>query len=201
MSARDYLRFAFPRRAILIALAGGAGLLAFYLSVLTLVSGWDFTRGQLVADAPFLALIVPLFGAQVGQYARLRSLAHAPGASASATASGGLSGTAMVACCAHFLPTLLPYAGVAAFATVVTAWRAPMLAVAVLSNVAGLAVSTRAMQKALVRHASVRDRDPVCGMEVALASARSERYAGRTYHFCSKACHERFASEPKRYAA
>ena len=200
MSAREYLQFAFPRRAIVIALVAGAALLAFYLTVLTLVSGWDYTRSQIVKDAPFLALIVPLFGAQVGQYARLRGLAHGPTASASTTASGGMSGTAMVACCAHFLPTLLPYTGVAAFATVVTAWRTPMLAIAVLSNAAGLAVSTRVMRKALQHHASMREKDPVCGMEVASASREQESYAGRTYHFCSASCHTKFTTEPQRYA-
>lgn len=200
MSASQYLRFAFPRRSVHIAILAATGLLAFYLSVLTFVSGWDFTRGQIVKDAPFLALIVPLFGAQVGQYARLRSLAHAPASSASTTASGGMSGTAMVACCAHFLPTLLPYTGVAAFATVVTAWRTPMLAIAILSNAAGLAVSTRAMRKALEHHASMREKDPVCGMDVASDAREQEAYAGRTYHFCSASCHTKFTTQPQRYA-
>ena len=157
MSARAYLRFAFTRRSIVIAGIAGLGLVAFYLSVLTLVSGWDYAKSQIVKDAPFLALIVPLFGAQVGQYARLRTLAHARAASASTTASGGMSGTAMVACCAHFLPTLLPYTGVAAFATVVTAWRTPMLAIAVLSNAAGLWVSARAMRKVIEHRASTQE--------------------------------------------
>lgn len=200
MSASQYFRFAFPRRSILIAIVAAAGLLAFYLSVLTLVSGWDYTRSQIVKDAPFLALIVPLFGAQVGQYATLRSLARARAASASTTASGGVSGTAMVACCAHFLPTLLPYTGVAAFATVVTAWRTPMLAIAVLSNSAGLFLSTRAMRKALDHHASTRGKDPVCGMDVASDAREVERFAGRTYHFCSPSCHTKFTTDPQRYA-
>lgn len=200
MSVRDYFRFAFPRRSILIATIAAIGLLAVYLTVLTLVSGWDYTKSQIVKDAPFFLLIVPLFGAQVGQYATLRRLAHAPAAGASATASGGMSGTAMVACCAHFLPTLLPYTGVAAFATVVTAWRTPMLAIAVLSNAAGLFVSTRAMRKAREHHAGMREKDPVCGMDVTPAATEHESYHGHVYHFCSPSCHTKFTTEPQRYA-
>lgn len=200
MSARAYLRFAFPRRAILIALAAGVGLLVFYLTVLTLVSGWDYTRGQIAKDSPFLALIVPLFGAQVGQYARLKGLARGPLAGVGAGASGGMSGTAMVACCAHFLPTLLPYTGIAAFATVVTAWRTPMLVIAIASNAAGFLVSTRALRKAFHHHAGMRERDPVCGMDVASDAREEERYAGHTYHFCSASCHTKFTTDPRRYA-
>jgi YHS domain-containing protein len=43
--------------------------------------------------------------------------------------------------------------------------------------------------------------DPVCRMtfDVAQAVAKVE-YAGKTYHFCSEACHKRFAAEPGKYA-
>jgi YHS domain-containing protein len=37
--------------------------------------------------------------------------------------------------------------------------------------------------------------DPVCGMEIDSAAA-SEEYEGRTYYFCSEACHQRFVAAP-----
>jgi YHS domain-containing protein len=44
-------------------------------------------------------------------------------------------------------------------------------------------------------------KDPVCGMEVDehQAAGKSE-YQGRTYHFCSPACQDRFEEDPPRYA-
>ena len=136
------------RRSVLVGVLAAVALTAFYAGVLTLVSGWDFTRGQAARDWPYLLAIVPLFGAQVGLYHHLRSGARAArAAGAGATASGGVSGTAMVACCAHFLPTLLPYTGIAAFATVVTAWRAPMLLLAIAANAAGILLAVRAIRR------------------------------------------------------
>ena len=43
--------------------------------------------------------------------------------------------------------------------------------------------------------------DPVCGMEIdSAAAAASEEYEGKTYYFCSEACHQRFVAEPEQYA-
>jgi Cu+-exporting ATPase len=45
-------------------------------------------------------------------------------------------------------------------------------------------------------------RDPVCGMDVDPHTARHRaEHAGRTYHFCSARCRERFLAEPERYLA
>lgn len=46
------------------------------------------------------------------------------------------------------------------------------------------------------------ERDPVCGMTVAPASARhTAEHGGRTYYFCGGGCRERFLVEPERYAS
>lgn len=132
-------------RSILVGVLASIGLAALYVTVLTLVSGWDFTRAQAARDWPYLLAILPLFGTQVGLFHHLRAAGRAAkAAGASATASGGMSGTAMVACCAHFLPTLLPYTGIAAFATIVTAWRVPMLLLAIGANLVGIVIALRA---------------------------------------------------------
>jgi P-type Cu+ transporter len=44
-------------------------------------------------------------------------------------------------------------------------------------------------------------QDPVCGMEIDSAeAAASEEYEGKTYYFCSQACHQRFLAAPEQYA-
>ena len=41
--------------------------------------------------------------------------------------------------------------------------------------------------------------DPVCGMKVAIATARNKtEHAGHTYYFCGQRCLGRFTAEPGR---
>jgi xanthine dehydrogenase accessory factor len=43
--------------------------------------------------------------------------------------------------------------------------------------------------------------DPICGMTVAVATARFRaEHAGRTWYFCNARCRERFLAAPERYA-
>ncbi len=43
-------------------------------------------------------------------------------------------------------------------------------------------------------------KDPVCHMDVDPATAAgSVNYQGRTYHFCSQHCVQKFRSDPDRY--
>ncbi len=46
-------------------------------------------------------------------------------------------------------------------------------------------------------------KDPVCGMTVVAGASKggSHPHKGRTYHFCSVKCREKFAAEPARYLA
>jgi Cu+-exporting ATPase len=43
-------------------------------------------------------------------------------------------------------------------------------------------------------------KDPVCGMMIRPAdAAATEDHEGRTFHFCSQGCHDRFVNDPHRY--
>ena len=51
-----------------------------------------------------------------------------------------------------------------------------------------------------VRDASVQTAvDPVCGMTVRPAEAKTAVHQGRAYYFCSPACRERFEASPASY--
>ncbi len=41
--------------------------------------------------------------------------------------------------------------------------------------------------------------DPVCGMKVDPAKAKTATYKGKTYYFCSDACKEKFEKTPEQY--
>lgn len=42
--------------------------------------------------------------------------------------------------------------------------------------------------------------DPVCGMTVATAQAKSTVYGGKAWFFCSPACRDKFEASPEQYA-
>ena len=44
-------------------------------------------------------------------------------------------------------------------------------------------------------------KDVVCGMDIDPDTAASQtEYQGKTYHFCSNACYDKFMAEPQKYA-
>jgi P-type Cu+ transporter len=44
--------------------------------------------------------------------------------------------------------------------------------------------------------------DPVCGMRIDTDDAAAiAEYEGKTYYFCSQACHDAFVADPTSYAA
>ena len=50
------------------------------------------------------------------------------------------------------------------------------------------------------RETAAVQRDPVCGMEVIVATAAaSEPFRGVDYYFCSRACKDKFVEDPSHY--
>lgn len=124
-------------------------LLAVYLGILTYGEGREGAARQFRDDLPYLAFLLPAFGTQMGLYARLRQIVHEARrrAGAVAGASGGVSTVAVVACCAHLLPTLLPAIGVSALSAALAAWKGPLLVAAVAVNAAGAAFLARKLRQ------------------------------------------------------
>jgi YHS domain-containing protein len=44
-----------------------------------------------------------------------------------------------------------------------------------------------------------KDTDPVCGMTIETAKAKSSVYQGHIYYFCSQDCREKFEAWPRGY--
>ncbi len=43
------------------------------------------------------------------------------------------------------------------------------------------------------------EKDLVCGTEIDEKTAASHQYEGKTYHFCSETCRDRFSESPERF--
>lgn len=123
-------------RPFAAALLGVAGLLAFYLGIITLAQGWGHAVQQLTEDRWFIAAIALGFGAQVGLFVHLRAI-HARAAAGGVAASTGTSGAAMLACCAHHLADVLPIVGLSGAAVLLNAYKMPLLWLGIGMNLAG----------------------------------------------------------------
>lgn len=47
--------------------------------------------------------------------------------------------------------------------------------------------------------AAAKATDPVCGMTVDTATAKTAVHAGQTYYFCSESCRSKFEAAPQKY--
>lgn len=57
-------------------------------------------------------------------------------------------------------------------------------------------------QKTQKEEAMATVKDPVCGMEIdSNNAAATEDYQGKTYYFCSAACHKKFKAAPEKYVS
>lgn len=190
-----------------IARSAGFGALAFgimlavYFGALTLVSGWGFALNQF---SEFWYYVVPLaagFGIQVALYVRLRQvISRTRGASPVLAASGTTSTAAMISCCAHYLTNVAPVLGATGLVAFAAHFQVELFWLGLLFNAAGIAYVGNRLFKASKGY--VMATDPVCGMSVApeIAAGRFS-YQGKTYHFCSQHCLEKFKAEPNRYGA
>ena len=92
------------------------------------------------------------FGTQVGLFVYLREIhkqkiQNLASANASVTSSAAISGTSMVACCAHHLTDLLPIIGFSAFALFLNRYQTVFILVGVFSNMIGMLIMVRMLQK------------------------------------------------------
>ena len=132
----------FWKRPLLAAFAGGAFLLAVFFGLMLATNPWSIAVAEFLRLGPWIAALVAGFSIQAYLYATLKksvvekaALAKAKGGVA---AAGGMSTTAMVACCAHHFTDVLPFLGLAAFATVLAQYQELFLLVGVLSNAVGI---------------------------------------------------------------
>lgn len=128
------------------ALAGGV-LLAVYITVVTLVSGWDFTLDQFGQYWYFVVSLAMGFGIQVGLYGYLKSSMKQNVSPAVAATTGTTSTAAMISCCAHYLVNLLPVLGTVGIITVISQYQAQLFWVGLAFNFAGIAYMLNRVRK------------------------------------------------------
>jgi len=114
-------------------LTAALGLMSFYYLVL-----WLLTQDPLypwrrfLALQPWMSLLILGFGVQWALFARIRRGKMVAGGNSL------VSGTAMVACCAHHAVEVLPFLGLAGAALFLVSYQKELLIFGLAANLAGI---------------------------------------------------------------
>ena len=136
-------------KRILMPIAFGfAGMLALsgiYFGIVSLAESPSHAIELFLEDRWIVAPIILGFGIQVALYVVLKKRLFIPvvnvGPSGALTgAGGGVSATAMVACCAHHVTDVLPLVGLTAAATFLAEYRLAFMFVGLGTTILGILV-------------------------------------------------------------
>lgn len=131
------------QRNLVIAIRNGTIatiiLLAVYVSIVSLVSGWNFMLTQLQTYWYFVISLAIGFGIQVGLYSYLKNAISRTNMSGRVLAVSGTTSTAtMISCCAHYLVNLLPILGAVGIITVISQYQVQLFWVGLIFNLIGI---------------------------------------------------------------
>ncbi len=138
------------RQPVLWGTAGGGILLALYFGILTLSNSFPHAIEELRNIWMWILPLTLGFGIQAGLFSYIKiSSKHKAGltSTASVAAAGGVSTTAMVACCLHHVTDVLPILGASAASIFLIQYQSVFLAVGVISNLIGINIMLRVIQK------------------------------------------------------
>lgn len=113
-------------------------LLVVYVTVVSLVSGWDFMLLQLSKYWYYVKSLAVGFGIQIGLYTYLKNAIKQKASPHVLAVSGTTSTAAMISCCAHYLVNLLPILGAVGIITVISQYQVQLFWVGLLFNFAGI---------------------------------------------------------------
>lgn len=140
------------QRTLVIAIRNGSIatiiLLAVYVAIVSLVSGWSFMLTQLQTYWYFVISLAIGFGVQVGLYSYLKNaIAHTNMSGKVLAVSGTTSTAAMISCCAHYLVNLLPILGAVGIITVISQFQVQLFWVGLTFNLIGIIYMTSRVYK------------------------------------------------------
>ena len=121
--------------SVLYGILAGVGLLAFYLVVISFFQGINSAFLNLRSLWYFIFPLAIGFGIQIGLYT---SIAHTATVTGAVAGTGGVSAGSMLACCSHFLLSILPIAGISGLTIFLMKYQSAFLSIGILSNAVGI---------------------------------------------------------------
>lgn len=129
-------------KPFLFGAIGFFGLIGFYFGLLSIANSPAHALQQFFGMWYWIIALAFGFGTQIGLFffirEKMKAIALGKGAIAGMGCSGGISGTAMAACCAHHLADLLPFIGLTGFAVFLNQYQTVFLSIGLASSVIGI---------------------------------------------------------------
>lgn len=113
-------------------------LLAIYVLIVSLVSGFEFMFDQFTRFWYFVISLAVGFGIQVGLYTYLKNAIKQKASPRVLAISGATSTVAMISCCVHYLVNFLPILGAVGFITIISQYQVQFFWVGLTFNLAGI---------------------------------------------------------------
>lgn len=137
------------RRHVFIGIGAGLTLLIFYFGIMIPAEGIKAALQQMSRLWYWIWALMIGFGLQAGLFSFIRQQMkrHREAATASVSASGGVSAGSMVACCAHHLGDILPFIGLAGVALFLVKYQTFFIFAGVVSNVVGIIIMLDTIQR------------------------------------------------------
>ena len=127
-------------RALTYGILSSLGILAFYISVLTIFQSYGFALSEFRRLWIWLVPLAIGFGTQIGLYAFIKHDATVNGGMA---ASSTISGGSMDACCSHYLISIIPLIGItglSAFTSFLMTYQKAFFSIGIASSIIGIAL-------------------------------------------------------------
>jgi hypothetical protein len=158
-------------RHVAIGLLSAGALFTVYFFIMVIAQSLAAAVEQFILLSPLMIPLLAGFGVQVSlfSYARHRAATLHEG-TACVSITGGVSTTAMLACCIHHITDVLPLVGFTAAAIFLTAYQPYLIVVGLLSNVVGITFMLNLIQ----RHRLYEDKGILAGlMRINMAKAKN----------------------------
>ena len=140
-------------RPYIFGISAALGVVGFYLGLLTLTSDWYNARLEFGKYGLWIIALAVGLGVQVILFSLFRAWhggKSMTGAKCSLATSGGMSTTAMAACCSHYLALILPALGLpflSSAAASLASYQTYFFFAGVLSNLFGIGFMLRLMMR------------------------------------------------------
>ena len=134
-------------KSFIYGILSALGILAFYMSVLTIFQGYGFAVYEFKSLWYWLVPLAIGFGTQIGLYSSIKHDATINGGMA---ASGTISGGSMAVCCIHYLFSMIPIIGVtglSVFASFLMTYQKAFFSIGILSSIVGIILMVRHKNK------------------------------------------------------
>lgn len=133
---------------VLVGVAAVLALISIYITVVTLTQGFKHALEQSASLWVWIAPLAIGLGIQAALFSYIRdgSRERKMAATASVTASGGVSTGSMLACCAHHLSDVLPILGITGLTVFMAQYQKVFLLAGILSNIVGITIMLEAAQ-------------------------------------------------------